>query len=251
MKPVKEYGLIGYPLEHSFSPELFKELLRDRPQCSYRLFPLPDLNPDTFRHFIDEHQNLVGFNVTSPYKRAVIPYLSALTPQAQAVGAVNAVIVRKNPDGSKVLTGHNTDVEGVKATLCAFPHHKKALILGTGGASDSVAAALAEVGTEYIKVSRKPTDDVLTYSLLSAEIVKEHTLIINATPVGMYPNVNEMPDFPVQFLTPQHLVFDLIYNPSPTLLMKKAQDKGAQVTGGFVMLKAQAEAALRFWDSDK
>ncbi len=245
----KEYGLIGFPVEHSFSPLLFRDLFHDRPGSSYSLFPLPDLKPETFKRFLTEHPELQGFNVTAPYKKEIMQYLTALTPQARDVGAVNTVKVKLMSDGKRELIGHNTDVDGVIATLSEFPHHRKALILGTGGASNAVAVALRELGTEFVKVSRRKGPGVITYSDLSEDIVKTHTLIVNATPLGMYPSVSSMPDFPVSFLTSKHLLFDLIYNPSPTLLMEKAQEMGAQVVGGFIMLKAQAEAALRFWDS--
>ncbi len=240
------FGLIGYPLDHSFSKDYFQQkfLSAGLAHCSYHNFPLPEIRQ--LPALIATHPSLEGLNVTIPHKRSVVPLLSELDAVSAQTGSVNCIRIRNGR-----LHGFNTDVLGFHQSLVPLlkPWHTAALILGTGGAAHSVAYVLRQLGITYHLVSRRRKNGLLTYQDLHAELVRNTLLIVHCTPVGMYPSVDAMPPFPVQFLTPNHLVFDLIYNPATTLLMKQAMQRGATVSNGHPMLIAQAEKSWEIWNS--
>ena len=247
------YGLIGYPLGHSFSKNFFNEKFRSEGiDAEYVNFELPDLGE--LPKVVEEHPDLVGLNVTIPYKEKVISYLDELDEGASEIGAVNVIkITRKK--GKAYLKGYNSDVMGFMQSIEPLieSHHKKALILGTGGASKAVNYGLHRLGIEETKfVSRsKKNETTITYGDLTPELMGEYKVIVNCTPVGMYPKADLCPDLPYESLTSEHLVYDLLYNPDTTLLMKRASDRGAIVKNGLEMLLLQAFGAWEIWESEK
>ena len=243
MKQQTVFGLIGHPLGHSFSQAYFTaKFAREEIDACYENFDLEDISE--IHQLLDKHPDLKGFNVTIPYKEAIIPYLDELDPEAEAVGAVNTVKVLENGR----LKGYNTDVLGIEATLRYLAKLNPALLLGTGGASKAVQFVLKKHHIPYHLVSRDPQKGHFTYTTLNPDIIKEHLLIINATPVGMSPNIDEAPVIPYDALTSQHVLFDLIYNPEETLFLKRGKERNAQTINGLSMLYAQAEAAWKIWN---
>ena len=244
-----KYGLIGYPLKHSFSRNYFNEkFASENIDAEYVNFEIEDIA--AFKRIIDGNPNLRGMNVTIPYKEQVIPYLNGLDPAtAKRIGAVNVIKIIR--DGKKVqLIGYNSDILGFSHSIEPYlqPRHKKALILGTGGASKAVFCGLEDLGVESTFVSRtKKGLNLLTYDELTPEIMAEHLVIVNCTPVGMYPNVDFCPDIPYECLTPDHLLYDLLYNPDETLFMKKGAEQGATVKNGLEMLLLQAFESWGIW----
>ena len=233
---MNKYGLLGKNISYSFSKKYFTEKFdKAGIAAQYLNFDLPHLG--TFSEILGNHPDLKGLNVTIPYKETIIPYLSELAPTAREIGAVNTI--EFSPKG---LIGHNTDFHGFLESIRPFlkPEHKKALILGTGGASKAV---------EYALVSRTKAPHQITYGEIDADLLKEHLVIVNCTPLGTHPDVLGIPPIPTDHLTKQHLVYDLIYNPAETALMQKASVKGAQVSNGYQMLLLQAEEAWRIWNS--
>ena len=236
---MKRFGLIGHPLSHSFSKTHFTEKFeREGLDCEYENYDIDDIA-------LVRELDLSGFNVTSPYKEAIIPYLDELNPIAAEVGAVNTVKVL--PDGR--LIGYNTDVIGFAETVFGAELQKTALILGTGGASKAVQYALRQLGIRYSIVSRSIGKGDYQYEELTPEIIQSHLLIVNATPVGMAPNINEAPNLPYDAITPQHTLIDLIYNPDETLFLRKGKEHDAITINGLTMLHAQAEASWEIWTS--
>ena len=238
------YGLVGHPLGHSFSKTYFSEKFdREGIDACYENFDLDDL--EALRALLRQHPDLCGFNVTIPYKEAILPYLDLLDPVAAEVGAVNTVKVM--PNGQ--LKGYNTDVIGIEKTLLRLAGHMpSALILGTGGASKAVQYVLKKMDLPYHLVSRSSERGTFTYETLTPGIIQDHLLTINATPVGMAPFVDEAPAIPYEALTPEHVLFDLIYNPEETLFLKHGRENGAQTVNGLEMLHAQADAAWNIWN---
>lgn len=239
---MKHFGLIGRTLGHSFSQRYFTEKFRQEGiDAEYRNYEMPDASG--VRPLIESVPNLVGLNVTIPYKRDVIPLLSSLSDEARAIGAVNVIRIRD-------MRGFNTDVVGFRESLRPLlqPHHTRALVLGTGGASLAVKHGLHQLGIETQSVSRTRTRDTITYSDLDVEVMKSHTIIVNCTPLGTFPNVDECPDIPYHMLTSRHLLFDLVYNPAETLFLRRGREQGATVKNGYEMLVLQAEAAWRIWN---
>lgn len=240
----KQYGLIGYPLSHSFSPSYFKNKFEKEQilNCQYDLFPLEQV--DLFCGIL-EKKNIAGINVTIPYKEQVIPFLDDLDETASEIGAVNTIQIHQGR-----TKGFNTDVFGFEQSLLPLlkAHHQKALILGTGGASKAVAYVLKKLAIDYLFVSRKATAQQLTYDAIDKSIVSEYKLIINTTPLGMAPKIETAPNLPYQLLGKDHLLYDLIYNPSTTLFMQKGQDQGAMTKNGLEMLQLQAEESWRIWN---
>ena len=235
---MKHFGLIGHPLGHSFSKDYFtKKFELEGLDCEYNNYDLEDIS-------MVKQLNLTGFNVTIPYKEAVLPYLDELDPIAAEVGAVNTV--KAFPDGR--MKGYNTDVIGLDSLL-SESNNLPALILGTGGASKAVQYLLRQRNIPYHLVSRDPLKGDFTYHDLTPDIVKSHLIIINATPVGMYPNLTEVPTLPYVALTNQHTLFDLIYNPEETLFLHYGREHGATTHNGLSMLYAQADAAWEIWNS--
>ncbi|MDE7111301.1 MAG: shikimate dehydrogenase [Muribaculaceae bacterium] len=245
------YGLIGYPLGHSFSARFFDEKFRrEGIAASYRNFELPDIGD--LMELLAEVPELRGLNVTIPYKQLIIPYLTSLSPQAKAIGAVNTVrIVHDSDNNVTGLEGYNTDAPAFARTLAPLLPLEaiSALVLGTGGASKAVCAALEALGISYTLVSRTGGDGRLTYANLDDKIISRHRLIVNTTPLGMSPATDNCPPIPYGALTTDHICYDLIYNPEQTLFMKQAAERGATVKNGLDMLHLQALLAWKIWQS--
>lgn len=239
------FGLIGYPLSHSFSKGFFTEKFQREgiTGCSYENFPIPSITG--FPALFDEHPALEGLNVTIPYKRDVIRYLDELSSAAEAIGAVNCVRKR---DGR--LMGFNTDVIGFRRSLEPLlqAQHTHALVLGAGGAAKAVVYALKELGIAVKVVSRQDAHDTIHYEALDKVMVDTHRLIVNTTPLGMYPNMSEAPPVPYEYIGPEHLLYDLVYNPAETLFMQEGLKRGAAVKNGLEMLILQAEASWDIWN---
>ncbi|MBR2161223.1 MAG: shikimate dehydrogenase [Bacteroidaceae bacterium] len=247
---MNKYGLIGYPLKHSFSRNYFNEkFASEQIDAEYVNFEIEDIS--AFMRIIDGNPNLCGMNVTIPYKEQVIPYLDGLDPAtAKRIGAVNVIKVIREGRRTRLI-GYNSDVTGFSRSIEPYldAKHKKALILGTGGASKAVLCGLEDLGVESTFVSRtKKSAEVLTYEELTPEIMAEHLVIVNCTPVGMYPNVDVCPNIPYECLTPDHLLYDLLYNPDETLFMKKGAAQGATVKNGLEMLLLQAFESWEIWN---
>ena len=245
---MKRFGLIGKRLGHSFSAKYFAEKFEREGllECDYSLYELPEI--ECVKEFMLT-PDLVGFNVTIPYKQQIIPYLDALDAQAREVGAVNCVKIER--DGRRV--GYNTDVDGIRLSLDKLLGEEKvsaALILGTGGASQAVQYVLRERGINYKVVSREKGKADLTYDDLTQDVMATHRLIINASPVGMYPACDNCPDIPYAMLSGSHFLFDLVYNPLTTRFMELGAEQGAATLSGIDMLYAQAESAWRIWNRD-
>ncbi len=239
------YGLIGYPLSHSFSKKYFtekfeREGLKD---YQYELFPVPSI--EELPQLLEKHPELCGLNVTIPYKEQVLSYLHSENELVKAIRACNCIDIRNGK-----LKGYNTDVIGFERSLLEQwqPHHKKALILGTGGVSKAVQYIMQKMGLAYRYVSRKPGVHNYSYEQLTPAIMQEYTLIVNTTPLGMYPNVTEAPPIPYEALTPKHYLFDMVYNPDKTLFLKMGEEKGAAIKNGADMLKIQADESWEIWN---
>ncbi|MBQ8606621.1 MAG: shikimate dehydrogenase [Bacteroidaceae bacterium] len=242
-----QYGLIGFPLGHSFSRSYFNERFRkERINAEYLNFEIPTI--ENFPDILKSNPSLKGLNVTIPYKEKIIPYLDELSIEASSIKAVNVIKIIKNNDKTELI-GHNTDVIGFTQSLKPLlkPHHTKALVLGTGGASKAVCHGLNLLGIDYQYVSRHESETAISYEQLTPQIMAEHEVIVNCTPIGMYPHTEECPNIPYEQLTPNHLLFDLIYNPDVTLFMQKGIQQGAIAKNGLEMLKLQAIAAWEIW----
>lgn len=247
---MKKYGLVGYPLGHSFSKNFFNEKFQsENIDATYVNFEIPSI--EEFPKIIQANPNLAGLNVTIPYKEQVIPYLDELDKDAAAIGAVNVIKPIHDSKGKIKLIGYNSDIIGFTRSIEPLlePHHQKALILGTGGASKAVCHGLKQLGLEVCFVSRTPRNaSTISYTDLTHGIMDEYKVIVNCTPVGMYPHADEYPDIPYQDLTPKHLLYDLLYNPDTTLFMKKGAENGAIVKNGLEMLLLQAFGAWEIWN---
>ncbi|MFY8181095.1 MAG: shikimate dehydrogenase family protein [Flavobacterium sp.] len=242
----KKFGLVGKNITYSFSKKYFtekfsKELFDD---CTYENFDIPTI--EEFPNVLKENPDLKGLNVTIPYKEAIIPFLDTMSDKAFRIGAVN--VIRFTKKGN--LKGYNSDWYGFKKSLEPLlqPHHKKALILGTGGASKAVAFALDKLGIFYTFVSREATENAIDYNRVNVTTFDNFQIIINCTPLGTSPNTKEFPPIPYEFFTEKHIAFDLIYNPEETQFLKKAKKKGATIKNGYEMLVFQAEKAWTIWN---
>jgi shikimate dehydrogenase len=243
---MKRYGLIGRTLKHSFSKSYFtkkfeKESLSD---CTYDNFELATI--DEFSLLLTRNSDVKGLNVTIPYKEDILPFLTDKNEIVANIGACNCIKLE-----DEKLIGFNTDVVGFSKTVKPQlqPHHKKALILGTGGASKAIGYVLQQVGIKYIFVSRKKAANTVNYEALDEEILSSHHLIINTTPLGMWPEVDVSPAVPYQFLTQKHFLFDIIYNPAKTKFLAEGEKRGSQICNGYEMLIEQAEESWRIWNS--
>jgi shikimate dehydrogenase len=243
------FGIIGKSLAHSFSPAFFDEYFKKNALShEYRSFELSSLNE--LPALIETNPSLVGFNVTIPYKKEILKYLDFISDEAKKIGAVNTVVVKRK-DGETLLSGYNTDVSGFLATLDSLNKpFKKAAILGTGGASSAVAFALRKYNIPHFFVSRNPNEGEYSYADLSEGRLCNTDLIINTTPLGMYPDIENMPEIPVQYLNNRHTVIDLIYNPAETLLLQKSKQKESSVVNGTLMLEKQAIKAWEIWKNE-
>lgn len=244
-----KYGLIGYPLGHSFSKNFFNDKFEaELINAKYINFEIPTI--DEFPEVIEANPELRGLNVTIPYKQKVMSFLDEISPEARAIGAVNVIKVEHIGKETK-LTGYNSDVIGFVRSIEPFiqPHHKKALILGTGGASKAIYYGLTEkLGMETVFVSRYERPGCVTYDNIDAAAIQEYEVIVNCTPCGMYPHTEECPKLPYEAMTSKNLLYDLVYNPDETFFMKKGQQHGAVVKNGLEMLILQANASWEFWN---
>jgi shikimate dehydrogenase len=248
-KDEKKYGLIGFPLTHSFSKRYFTEKFkREKINAKYFLFEIEKI--DEVEKIIQK-EKVKGLNVTIPYKEQIIPFVDELDETAKEVGAVNVLKIT-HEGKSTYLYGYNTDVIGFEKSIKPHlkPHHTKALILGSGGASKAIEYVLCKLGIEITRVSRAEKAGFITYESLDKEIINKNTIIINATPLGTFPDVETCPDIPYQYITDKHLLFDVVYNPDETLFLKKGKAQGADTINGEKMLVEQAEAAWRIWMSE-
>lgn len=248
---MRHFGIIGYPLLHSFSAKYFNEkFATEQIDAEYSLKPLPPSPEGKEIRIGDEHllnellDSLDGMNVTMPYKQAVIPYLDRLDETAESVGAVNVVHQR---------VGYNTDCIGFMESLKPLlrEYDRKALVLGTGGASKAACYGLKKLGVTPTLVSRTPKEGMLSYKELNEEIMAGHTVIVNCTPLGMLPDVNSCPPIPYELITPRHLLFDCVYNPEETLFLQKGKAQGATIQNGIGMLLGQAKAAWEIWNREQ
>ncbi len=246
----RTFGLIGYPLGHSFSQDFFnRKFESEKIDARYINFELPAI--EMLTEVVAANPDLAGVNVTIPYKQQVIEYLDAIDPEAKAIGAVNVVKIFRQPDGSLSFKGYNSDSIGFADSIRPLldpERHRRALILGSGGASKAVAHALRGLGVEPQVVSRTAREDVITYADLTPEVMASHTVIVNTTPLGMYPNVDTCPDIPYDLLTPDHICYDLLYNPGTTLFMRRAAAQGAVTKNGLEMLLLQAFVSWNIWN---
>lgn len=247
---IKKLGLIGYPLTHSFSAKYFADKFEREgiKGFSYENFEIPKI--EDFPNILKNNPDIVGFNVTIPYKEQIIPCLDELDKEAEEIGAVNTIKVIKTEDGIK-LKGYNTDIYGFRETLKPLlkMHHYKALILGTGGAAKAVEYVLKKIGLSVLYISRNPkSENERSYEDLNQFAVEDFPVIVNSTPIGMHPKINNCPSIPYEYLNSNNLLFDLIYNPDQTLFMKKGKEQGAVTQNGLGMLKLQAEKAWEIWN---
>lgn len=248
---MERYGIIGKPLGHSFSRNYFTEFFqRTERDAVYEPYVLESI--EEFPALIAAHPDFVGLNVTIPYKQAVMRHLDAIDPDAAAIGAVNVVKVSWH-DGNPFLTGYNTDILGFTRSIRPLlkPRHTSALILGTGGASKAVDQGLHQLGIETMFVSRTRREGVLCYEDLTPEVMARYNVVVNATPLGTFPDTERCPDIPYPFLTTKHLCFDLVYNPDKSLFLRKAEEQGASIKNGLEMLYIQADEAWKIWTENK
>ena len=241
------YGLIGNPLTHSLSASYFSSKFRQENISGriYKLFPLSSI--DEFPGLIRREKELAGLNVTIPYKKKIIGFLDEMDPSAEEIGAVNTILISR--DGERIkLKGYNTDADGFRLSA-DFTGHAHALILGTGGAARAVQYALKELGIQCLSVSRNPIPhESIGFSDLNFDHIHDHTLIINATPLGIYPEISSFPPIPYQFLTKRNFLYDLVYNPEMTIFLKKGLERGTCIQNGKKMLQLQAEKSYEIWE---
>lgn len=243
-----KYGLIGYPLGHSFSVNFFNQKFSDEGiNAKYINFEIPTI--DQIIEVVSANPGLKGLNVTIPYKERVIEFLDQLSPEARAIGAVNVIRV-SNENGKIHMKGFNSDVIGFTNSIEPMleNYHKKALVLGTGGASKAICYGLKSLGLETVCVSRYERPETICYRDITPDVVQEYNVIVNCTPVGMFPHSNECPQLPYDALNDKNILYDLIYNPDETLFMKRGAERGAQVKNGLEMLLLQAFASWEIWN---
>ena len=242
------FGLVGKNISYSFSQKYFSEKFQKLglTNLRYENIDIPEIEEFPFVIYQKE-ENFKGFNVTIPYKQSIIKYLDAVDDTAKEIGAVNTIKMSE----SNKLIGYNTDIYGFKKSIEPLlqGHHKKALILGTGGASKAVEFGLKMLNIETKFVSRGVSDNSLLYSLLDKSIVEEYTVIVNCTPLGTYPNIEDRPSIPYEYLSDKHIVYDLIYNPSESAFLKAGKQQGALIKNGLEMLELQAEKSWEIWNS--
>ncbi len=242
---MRAFGLIGFPLSHSFSKKYFTQKFSEEGiDAKYENFPLQDIA--SLPSVIEEHPSLEGINVTIPHKQSVISYLHEMSEVVKETGACNCIRIRNN-----ILEGFNTDVLGFEASLSAHlsPTHNKALVLGTGGAAKAVCYVLGKKGIPFVQVSRTSRGEIVGYKDISPAVVGQHRLIINTTPLGMFPETGTFPDIPYDAIGEGHYLFDLVYNPSITLFLQKGREMGAIIENGYRMLELQAEESWKIWNS--
>ncbi len=247
---MRKFGLIGFPLSHSFSPEYFSKKFAEEGlnNCVYELYPLKSINE--LKPLLEKHKDLEGLNVTIPYKKKVIRFLDEGSNEVKKIIACNCIKIKNGK-----LIGHNTDVSGFELSLLSLmqPHHTKALVMGTGGAAAAIKFVLNKLKVDYLFVSRYKKIDAkfITYPQVTEDVLREYTLIINTTPLGMYPNVDQYPAIPYQYLSNRHYLFDCVYNPAETMFLKKGKEQGAITKNGEDMLVIQADESWRIWNGEE
>ena len=246
---MKKYGLIGHPLSHSFSQKYFTTKFQSEGiEAEYCNFPIESL--EDLEAILRKEPNLVGLNVTIPFKTAIIPMLDEVASCANSIQSVNTICVTRNSNGWS-LKGANTDVIGFRESI--EPHvggHTQAMILGTGGAAKAAFHVLEDLGLECNCVSRTADEADFTYDELTADDIWEHSILVNCTPLGMYPNINQAPEIPYESITPEHVLFDMIYNPEETVFLKNGRIRGAKTINGLKMLERQAEESWKIWNNN-
>lgn len=250
---MREFGLIGYPLAHAYSQIYFEEKFQKESinDAKYNLYPITEISKMV--NIITTNQNLVGLNVTTPYKELVLPYLDELDESVLKIGTVNTIKIYRIGEDKFKLKGYNTDIFGLQKTLetVDISRKVKALILGSGGSGKTVKFVLEELNIKSTTVSRNPKNlSELSYNNITESVLKHHNLIINASPVGMYPKVENFPNIPYEYISENHICFDLVYNPDKTLFLQKAEAKGAKIINGLTMLFEQALRAWEIWNQD-
>ncbi|MFO7613241.1 MAG: shikimate dehydrogenase [Bacteroidales bacterium] len=245
---MRTYGIIGTPLSHSLSKSYFEKKFREEnlEDCRYENYPLHDISE--LPGLIKRESTLCGLNVTVPYKEPVLRYVDRLNPLAAEIGAVNVLKINRMK-GEVMVEGHNTDMPAFRDTLQPLlkRHHQRALVLGAGGASRAVGFALKTLGINYSIVSRSPKANQLSYSMLDKSVIRNHPLIINTSPVGMFPDTVSFPEIPYDAVTGDHFLYDLVYNPQETVFLSKGAARGAMVKNGLEMLYRQAELGWEMW----
>ena len=242
---MNRFGLIGYPLGHSFSQKYFNNKFKTENlnDCFFELFPIE--NVDSFPELLDTHKDLKGLAVTIPHKQTIINFITSIDEVASEIGAVNCIKI-----SSGITTGYNTDVIGFENSIKPIlkRHHQKALILGTGGGSKAAQFVFKKLGIDHLVVSRTDKHPFIQYQQIDALICTEYNIIVNATPIGMAPKIDDFPEIPYHLLNEKHLLFDMIYNPEETMFLKKGKAAGAQTKNGYEMLLLQAEANWEIWN---
>ena len=249
---MRKFGLIGYPLGHSFSKKYFTTKFRNEKisNCSYENYQLRSL--DELSELINRDENLIGLNVTIPYKSEILRLLDVVDPEAIEIGAVNVIKIKRS-SSDIALYGFNSDVTGIKDTLLPYINDnvRNALVLGTGGSSRAVCHVLGKFGLKVCKVSRERKPGVLMYSEIDSGIIDQTQLIINTTPLGMFPNIESKPDINYRKLNRKHILFDLVYNPELTMFLRMGAEQGCLILSGIKMLHIQAEKSWEIWNNDK
>jgi shikimate dehydrogenase len=248
---MRKFGLIGYPLGHSFSKKYFSEKFENEniTDCYYENFPLQEIA--LFRNLILDEPDLAGLNVTIPWKSEIIGFLDTISMEASEIGAVNVIRFSRNGD-RLTLHGYNSDVIGIRDSLIPYikPSLRKAIVLGTGGSSKAVCFVIKKLGIEITHVSRNRSEGKISYADITPSLIEEAGLIVNTTPLGMYPNTDGCPELDYSHLTERHILFDLVYNPEVTTFLRKGSENGCTVISGLKMLHSQAEKAWQIWNSN-
>lgn len=249
---MRTFGLIGYPLSHSFSKKFFSEKFETEKiaDCKYELYPI--VHADEIKELIANHTSLCGLNVTIPHKVNVLPFLNEVDEAAAQIGAVNCISIKQTGE-RPFLKGYNTDAYGFAESLKPMleKHHQKALIFGDGGAAKAVKYVLSQLGIAYLSVVRNPAPNAILYSAITPALLSEYTVLINTTPLGMLPNLDSYPVIPYQHVTNQHLAYDLVYNPEETVFLAKVKAQGGKIKNGLEMLYFQAERSWEIWNNGK
>jgi shikimate dehydrogenase len=243
----KLYGLIGYPLGHSFSKQFFLEKFEREGlhQCSFELFPIASI--DEFPALLAANPALKGVAVTIPYKEKVLSLVHTLSNEVQQIGAANCITIQNG-----LLTAYNTDIIGFKEsfTPLLLPHHNQALVLGTGGAAKAAQYVLKQLGIPFTVVSRSAATGLITYDNITATLMQQHAIIINCSPAGMYPNEAGFPQIPYEYITKAHYLYDMVYRPAETVFLRKGKERGATIKNGYEMLELQALANWQLWNNE-
>lgn len=246
---MRKFGLIGYPLSHSFSKKFFTEKFRHEQieGCAYELYPIADIG--LFPKLISEDRELCGINVTIPYKVQVLPYLNEMDEASKEIGAVNCISIVRNESG-QWLKGYNTDAYGFEESLKPLleVHHRKALVFGDGGAAKAIKYVLNKLGIAFLVVTRKASASSILYNEVDEAMLREYTVLINTTPLGMSPDTDTYPDIPYGALNENHVAYDLVYNPEETLFLKQVKEKGGKIKNGLEMLHLQAIRSWEIWN---